>query len=112
MAAKNRLKLGYGNAGCPSLYTVDGITDTLRGWAFRIGCSYGTLYLRICRYGMSPEEAIRAGKEPRRRKYLTANGETHSLAEWGRKTGIDPDRISRRIKNLGFVRVPPQSDLR
>ena len=31
-------------------------------------------------------------------KYLTANGETHTYAEWGRKTGIAPATIGWRVK--------------
>ena len=101
MPSKKRCKLGYGNGGRPSLHTVDGITDTLSGWAFRIGCRYCTLYQRIQR-GYSPEDAIRAGADNLSNKFLTVNGETHTLAEWGRKTGLDADRISVRIKELGW----------
>ena len=84
------------------MVTVDGVTDTLKGWAFRLGCTYHTLYKRICLYGKTPEEAIRAGSRHMWRTYLTVNGETHTIAEWGRKTGIDPDVISERISRDGW----------
>lgn len=31
-------------------------------------------------------------------RYITANGETHTLAEWGRIAGIKPDTIAKRMK--------------
>lgn len=94
--------LGYGNERCATMVTVDGVTDTIKGWAFRLGCTYHTLYKRICLYGKTPEEAIRAGSRHMWRTYLTVNGETHTIAEWGRKTGIDPDVISERISRDGW----------
>lgn len=90
-------RLGYGNARNAREYTVDGVTDTLSGWAQRLGCTYHTLYKRICLQGRSPEEAIRTGSRKINRTYLTINGETHTIAEWARRTGVDQDRISSRI---------------
>ena len=102
MPKKVQKHLGYGNARHASTFTVDGVTDTLQGWSARLGCSYLTLYKRICMYGKSPEEAIRAGDKHMWRTYLTVAGETHTIAEWGRKTGIDPDIISERISRGGW----------
>lgn len=102
MPKKPSRHLGYGNSRSPSLYTVDGITDSLSGWAFRLGIRYNCLYNRICKSGLSPEEAISAGAKNLNHTYLTINGETHTIAEWGRKTGVNEDRISQRINNLGW----------
>lgn len=95
--AKEVKHLGYGNARHAATYTVDGVTDTLRGWSERIGCTYHSLYKRICLYGRSPEEAIKAGGNTLNRTRLTVNGKTMHIAEWARETGIDENIISQRI---------------
>ena len=101
MARPQQKRLGYGNSRFAHTFTVDGVTDTLNGWAKRLGCTYLTIYKRIMR-GMTPEEAIRAGGRHLWRKQITINGGTHTLAGWGRKTGIDPDLISERMIRGGW----------
>lgn len=96
--AKAVKRLGYGNARQAATYTVDGVTDTLRGWAARIGCTYHALYKRICLQGRSPEDAIRAGGQALNRTRLTINGKTLHIAEWSRETGIDEGLISGRLQ--------------
>ena len=97
MMKKPKKHLGYGNARNATTYTVDGITDTLRGWSDRLGMTYHALYKRICLQGRSPEDAIRAGSKPINRRFITVNEKSHTIAEWGRKTGIDADTISERL---------------
>lgn len=101
MARMQQKRLGYGNSRFAHTFTVDGVTDTLNGWAKRLGCTYLTIYKRIIR-GMTPEEAIRAGGQHLWRKPITINGETHTIAEWGRITGIDKDIISERMIRGGW----------
>lgn len=101
MARPQQRRLGYGNNRFAHTFTVDGVTDTLNGWAKRLGCSYLMLYKRVVR-GMTPEEAIRSGGRHLWRKQITVGGETHTIAEWGRKTGVDPDLISERLVRDGW----------
>ncbi len=42
----------------PRVIELNGVTDTLAGWAKRLNASYGTLYDRIVRYGWSAERAL------------------------------------------------------
>ena len=102
MTSKDGRRLGWGGKDSPHSFTVDGITDTLSGWASRLGCTYLTLYKRI-RRGMTPADAIHAGADHMWRTYLTINGERHTIAEWGRKVGVSPDTISSRISTYGWT---------
>lgn len=97
MASRSVKHLGSGNIRNATTYTVDGVTDTLSGWAARIGCTYHALYKRICLQGRSAEEAIKAGSRNLNRTYITIGNDTHTIAEWARKTGVDADIISQRI---------------
>lgn len=46
--------------------TSDGITDTMAGWARRLGVNYFTLHYRITRLGWSAERALTANLTTRR----------------------------------------------
>jgi hypothetical protein len=88
----------------PAEFTVDGVTDTVKGRAKRLGLSPTGIRDRI-RAGATPEEAIRAGgpalgqrrwkkrapaqrpqrqRPPRRDQLVTIDGITKTRGEWRR----------------------------
>lgn len=85
-------------------YTIDGIRATVVEHARRIGISTNVIYQRVHR-GMTTYEALIAGKEMRSHGYrrLTFKGETHNIAEWGRRIGVMPRTIGNRLKKGATV---------
>ena len=81
--------------------TYNGITDTVAGWAKRIGVEVTLLYARLTRLGRS-EEVMGRVLAPRGRRvdnvFLTYRGETRTIAEWARRTGHTPFAIRDRLK--------------
>ena len=81
------------------LYEMNGETHTLREWSKISGIGYNTLYMRIYRTGMTIQQAV--SKPPRPIRIvgaITANGETHTVAEWADIIGVKPRRIYERIE--------------
>ena len=96
--------------------TYQGLTLSLSSWAQKRGMSQGMLKERT-RAGWPVAQAL--GYEDRvrpkvdyeaRRRQLTCNGRTQSLAKWSEERKLNPARIAMRIANgwpmeqaLGFV---------
>ena len=81
--------------------THDGITDTMAGWARRLGIAYCTLAERIERNAgkRNAEERIFAPRYHRFDSvYVTYKGETRTIAEWARRIGMSKPGLSRRLK--------------
>lgn len=78
---------------------ANGETHSLAEWSRITGISPSTIDGRL-KSGYTPEEAVSPAKKPKGRKpsiMLTANGETHSLAEWSRITGLNRSSIEERL---------------
>lgn len=84
-----------------------------RNWyGARVRCECGTLKvvkqvslltLRTTSCGCRRQRNVTKGDGPKTlEKLITANGETHSLSEWARKTGITKTAIWLRINRLGW----------
>lgn len=78
------------------LVTVDGETHTLSQWANKLGMKFQTLFVRISRSKMSPEDAVRAGKHLHA-KFYTYAGKTQSLDDWAEEYGINSDTLRSRL---------------
>lgn len=88
------------NRSVTHFLTLNGETLHLREWARRLGTTSTTLLNRLKR-GMSDEEALSkpiSHKPYRGPRLLTANGETRTLAEWSRSTGLSMTTISCRLE--------------
>lgn len=81
-------------------YLAYGQALTLKQWSLRTGISYGTLYNRMHRQGLTLEQAIE--KETRKGaknnvRLITYNGETKPLIKWARETGMLPTTLRLRL---------------
>lgn len=82
--------------------------DKFREWAYANGYKDNLTIERIdvngnyepsnCTWVTQHQQA----SNKRNNTLLTLNGETHTMAEWGKITGIDPRLIRVRIKKLGW----------
>ena len=83
----------------------NGETHTLTEWAEKLCISQKTLWARLNNPEWTTERALteRPHKEFSGGKTLTHNGETHSIWEWARITGIKPTTISARINRSGWA---------
>ncbi|KZM70269.1 hypothetical protein [Nocardia terpenica] len=89
---RTRLALGWdpGDAitrpkrdAAPRLFTHEGRTLTLRGWAEQSGIKYNTLVIRTTRSRMTLAQALAKGPDgPNFRLEVTAFGETKSVSRW------------------------------
>lgn len=94
--------------------TIGNETHTLAEWCRIKGINYGTIYDRI-RNGMKPATALNTPvksktenviyiasdieeKKNKSCKYITINGETHSIADWCRIKGLNYLTIKNRIR--------------
>jgi hypothetical protein len=77
------------------MYTHDGLTLSLHGWARRTGCQYFTLRQRLLG-GMSFHEAISKTSQLTPR---TWNGVTKSLTEWAKDMKINLSTLQDRLRN-------------
>ena len=83
--------------------TCNGVTDTIRGWALRLGMTTGAVYSRLkC---LPPEEALtrpRSNRAPHRyrqgTRLLTCDGITDSILHWAVRLDISPSGIESRLK--------------
>lgn len=86
--------------------THNGKTMPLRMWATKVGLPYSAMYYRLKSGSpiakiLSRSEWSKGRSNPSR--FITANGQTKSLAEWSRTTGLTSSRIQRRIDELGWT---------
>lgn len=78
----------------------EGIRDTLKGHARRLGISYSAVSQRARRYGLG-EDALplvfsKREIEPKRRTY-TCNGITDTTVGWGRRLGMSDAGVRKRL---------------
>lgn len=78
--------------GTPNYITYNGETHSLTEWSRITGIARGTIYARLA-YGATVEEALDPGNHrhgPKSKQIpITYNGETHCIAEWERRLGIN-----------------------
>lgn len=83
------------------IYTFNGESHSVRAWANISGVKYSTLKSRLLR-GMPFERAIQAGdlrdtNGGWNARLYTMNGETHSLIEWAKISGLRAQTIAYRL---------------
>ena len=85
--------------------TLDDETLTVAEWSHRTGIRMNTIHRRM-REGLSASRILAPGKQfsgvVQTRadwKRLTMNGETLTVSEWARKTGVSIEAIYRRIRH-------------
>lgn len=93
---------------------INGISHTISEWCDIYNISKKLVYSRVKLCGWSYEEAIitplkEAGwqhnenvRKKIRKRFLTCGGETKSLSEWSRHTGISESTLSVRIDKYGW----------
>jgi transcriptional regulator with XRE-family HTH domain len=96
-------KKGHGKNGRAKLYSFNGITDDLLGWARRCGVEAKLIWDRMDR-GWTFEEAIskdpsKFGKGP---KLYTYQGKTMTLQQWAEYLGMKINTLKKRIDVLGW----------
>jgi len=82
------------------MITANGETLCLADWAKKMGVSFGMMLARV-RRGWTPEDVVSKPKIPlcESNNHLIAyGGETLSIADWSRKTGIDSKTIAKRLQ--------------
>lgn len=87
------------------LLTFDGKTQSVTQWNDDLGFKRGTLRRRIVDFGYSVDMALNtevASPKQTEKRMLTAFGETLTLSEWSRRTGIPYGTISSRIYESGW----------
>jgi AraC-like DNA-binding protein len=89
----------------PMTITAFGQTMTLYQWAQETGMSRSTLRSRI-EYGWDPERALteEIGHDANKPRMFTAFGETLSVRDWSRRTGIPLSTLKSRLYDQG---LPP-----
>lgn len=81
--------------------TYNGITDTVSGWAKRSGLPKHVIRNRLRRFGRSKRALDRVFKPYNycsRHIYITYRGQTLTATGWGKKLGIDSQRIIERLR--------------
>lgn len=89
---------GQGRKGS-KMITAGNETHSISEWSRKTGTNRSTIDKRL-KSGYSQDEAVSPEKKrPGRKgsKMITANGETHSLAEWSRITGLHRSSIEERL---------------
>jgi len=95
-------------------YTYKGETHSLPEWEEITGISQKTLRHRLTVFKWTPEQAFetpvmsradlcKKGRDARDTMKITYNGETHSLPEWSRITGIPYDILRVRLVTLQWT---------
>ena len=77
------------------LITYRGRTQNVRAWANELAVEHATLLYRLKNWPL--ERAMGEAFRPKHRRQLTLGDETHSLAEWSRRTGISESTIHQRL---------------
>ena len=79
--------------------TIDGITKTIKEWSQISGVSMTVINARIVQFGWDAKEAVyRPARKMRTRTgTITYNGQTHTLAEWSKLSGIPLQTLSSRV---------------
>lgn len=80
-----------------TIITLNGESGTFNDWSAKLGIKAGTLRMRLYR-GHSPDVILNpkvedSGFDP---VYITYRGETHTISDWARKTGLDAGLIAGR----------------
>lgn len=78
---------------------IDGVVKNLEGWARHYGIGVNALRERLKEY--PPKEAVEVCLRFKGRKYsklITYNGESHTIEEWAKKTGVLAQTIRSRIR--------------
>lgn len=93
-------KLQANNRRNNTLYTIDGITKTFTQWCDEYCISDDVAWERIHKLNWGPLEAFSTpvSSKSKRYRYVTINGETHTVSEWSRINGIAKELIYTRIK--------------
>ena len=79
--------------------TIDGLTKTIKEWSDISGVSMTVINARINKFAWNKKEAVftPARKMRKRTGDITYKGETHSLSDWSKITGIPIQTLSSRI---------------
>lgn len=77
--------------------TFDGQTLTLPQWARRCHLPEKALWLRVNRHRWPAWQALTTPLNGSRHAYLTLNGETKSVKEWSKLTGLGKTTIHQRL---------------
>ena len=85
----------------PRLYEHDGKSLTVKQWAAHAVVSENALYRRLAA-GWPVERAISEPAYASVGQRITFNGETLTLTEWARKTGINRAALWERISTHGW----------
>ncbi len=78
------------------LYEIDGVEDTLSGWARRYGIKRQTVYERM-RAGYPLRQALEM-RDGRLKKVHEIDGVVDTVEGWARRKGVDPQLVRRRMK--------------
>lgn len=81
-----------------ALVTIDGVTKTLGEWSDMYKLSYSTLYMRIVRMGLTPEQTVALGNS-KKSKIEEYHGEYMSLREWADRFDMKPATLYSRIES-------------
>ena len=79
------------------LFTVDGVTRTVRQWADYMGVPIWTVQSRLYR-GIKMEDILKAKIRCKPHRLFTWKGKTLRIGQWARLLGINQTTISNRIK--------------
>lgn len=83
------------------LITLDGVTDTMSGWARRRGLTVGCLAERL-RRGMTPDDAVNSPWVPKGGPYIL-NGVSKTLNAWCLEYRITRSSVSHRLNSSGWT---------
>lgn len=99
------MKEQYFNRTDTHYITIDGVTKTIREWSEISGVSMTVINSRIEKFGWNEKEAVftPARKMRERTGSITYKGETHSISEWSKITGISIQTISNRISSNKYT---------
>jgi hypothetical protein len=82
------------------LITIEGVTDTMSGWARTRGLTVGCIAERL-RRGMTPVDAVLMPRVPK--GPYTLNGESRTLNEWCEIFKISRSVVSSRLNQSGWT---------
>lgn len=83
--------------------TFMGKTMTISEWAKECGLTYAQIHNRLKKYGDASQEAMEKVLSPAREinrsnaRFLTYNGETHSIKDWAKIVGMSYGQLQHRL---------------
>jgi hypothetical protein len=84
-------------------YTHEGLTLTIREWAEHTGITKDRIHIRMSE-GMTIAEAIAKSREAMAKaiapRTVTFNGETLTIAQWAKRTGVPVHTLHYRFANM------------